>query len=186
MRALTVTTLDDRAEALRHRILGPGGFAPPPFWVWAQNIALAENVEPLGDHCRNRTVLPAGVWELVVLVVARHNRSPFAWYAHYDDAIDAGTPKECLDRLASGAEPAFHDAALDLAYRVMTSILVEHGLSEALFTEVTDAWGQAGLVDLVGCMGSFSLSAWGLNVFRVGFEQDARPWPFLDTPVPVE
>lgn len=181
MRDLEITSLDDRAEALRGRLLGPGGFAPPPFWVWAQSIDLAEHVEPLGDYCRNRTHLPAALWEITVLVVARHHRSPFAWWAHYEDAITAGAPKECLDRLASGEEPAFPAPDTDLGYRVITALLDQHGLSDELFAEATARFGQVGLVDLLGCMGSFSMSAWGLNAFKVGID-DGTPWPFPDTP----
>ncbi|MBT0772894.1 hypothetical protein KIH74_28385 [Kineosporia sp. J2-2] len=183
MRKLDVTELDDRGSALRDRILGPGTVPPPPFWIWSQNMDCAEVVEPLGDYCRNRTHLPPGLWELTVLVVARHHRSPFAWYAHYEDAVAGGVPRECLDRLATGQDPAFTDPAVELAHRVMTTLLVRHHLPEPLFAEAVSAFGQSGLIDLLGCMGSFSMSAWALNAFRVGLDDgdDARAWPFPDT-----
>jgi len=179
VRDLAITTLDDRSSALRDQIIGPGTPPPPPFWIWTQNIDAAERVEPLGDYCRNRTGLPKGLWELTVLVVARHNRSPFAWYAHYDDAIAGGVPRECLDRLAAGAPPDFPDPEVDLAYRVMMiSLLDRHRLDDALFAEAADTFGQTGLVDLLACMGSFSMSAWALNAFEVA---DDKPLPFPDT-----
>jgi 4-carboxymuconolactone decarboxylase len=180
MRELSVSKLDDRAEALRVRVLGPDFKAPPPFWIWAQSIGLAEHVEPLGAYCRHQSHLPRRLRELSVLIVARHHRSPFAWWAHFEDAIAAGVSRDSLERLSRGEDPGFAAADEDVAYRFATAVLDRHTVDDALFAETRQTLGIEGLVDFLGCMGSFSMSSWGLNVFRLGLD-DGTPWPFADT-----
>ncbi|MDR1189546.1 MAG: carboxymuconolactone decarboxylase family protein [Bifidobacteriaceae bacterium] len=179
MRTLAITELDAAAQALAERVLGDYT-PPPPFWIWAQSMDLAEHVEPLGAYCRKRSHLPARLRELSVLIVGRHNRSPFAWWAHYESAIDAGVPRECLDRLAAGQDPAFRARDEDVAHRFATTVLERHVVGDELFEEAKAELGIEGLVDLLGCMGSFSMSAWGLNVFKLGLDDDT-PWPYPDT-----
>lgn len=180
MRELSVTELDGRAEELRARVLGPDFQAPPPFWIWAQSIGLAEHVEPLGAYCRHQSRLPQRLRELSVLIVARHHRSPFAWWAHFEDAIRVGVSREGLERLSRGADPAFAAADEDVACRFATAVLERHTAGDALFAETRATLGIEGLVDILGCMGSFSMSSWGLNVFKLGLD-DGTPWPFADT-----
>ncbi|MDR1824663.1 MAG: hypothetical protein LBR27_04945 [Bifidobacteriaceae bacterium] len=180
MRELSVTELDARALALRQRVLGEIDHTPPPFWIWAQSIGLAEHVEPLGGYCRGTANLPKRLRELSVLIVGRHNRSPFAWWAHFDSAIEAGVPKACLERLAAGQDPQFEALDEDVAYRFTKAVLEDHHVSDQLYAETREVLGIEGLVDLLGCLGSFSMSAWGLNTFELGID-DGTPWPFPDT-----
>lgn len=180
MRELSITSLSDEALALADRIgvrqFGP----PPPFWIWAQSLGLAEHVEPLGAYCRTESHLPQRLRELSVLFVARQHRSPFAWYAHYDQAIEAGVSREALDRLAAGEPPAFTGEDEDVAFRFSDTLMNQHVISDELFAETKEKLGIEGLVDLLGCLGSFSMSAWGLNVFKLGLD-DGTEWPFPDT-----
>ncbi|MDT0144531.1 carboxymuconolactone decarboxylase family protein [Microbacterium sp. PRC9] len=168
--------LDDRATALLSRVV-PGGFVPPPFRIWAQSIDLAEHVEPLGKYCREESALSPAARELVILLAAERLRSPGAWQAHADKALAAGLPRETLDALASGTEPALPDAELSATYRLADRLLAARGVDDETFDRARDALGTRGIVDLIGCLGSFAMSAWALNAFRMGFD-DAAAWPF--------
>ncbi|WP_084099540.1 carboxymuconolactone decarboxylase family protein [Demequina sp. NBRC 110051] len=181
MRDLSITELSPEAVDLAAQVLGADVVPPPPFWLWAQSLGLAAHVEPLGAYCRHESKLSKRVRELSVLLVGRHWRSPFAWWAHYDDAIEAGVPREALDRLARGDEPGFDAADEDVAWRFSQALLVTHAVPDALFAEAREVLGDEGLMDLIGCFGSFSMSAWALNTFQAGMEE-STPWPFPDTP----
>ncbi len=179
MRELSITELDDEAQALATRVLGDYT-PPPPFWIWAQSMGLAEHCEPLGAYCRKESKLPVRLRELSVLIVGRHNRAPFAWWAHYESAIEAGVPRDALDRLAAGEDPAFTAKDEDVAYRFCRTVLEDHVVSDELYAETREVLGIEGLIDLLGCLGSFSMSAWGLNVFKLGID-DGTAWPYPDT-----
>lgn len=180
MRELSITELDEKATELAQNVLGMDFTPPPPFWIWAQSMDLAEHVEPLGAYCRKKSHLPVRLRELSVLIVGRHHRSPFAWWAHFEDAIAAGVSRESLERLARGEDPQFPNADEDVAYRFASTLLEVHVVDDDLFAETKEVLGIEGLVDLLGCLGSFSMSAWGLNVFKLGID-DGTPWPFPDT-----
>ena len=63
--------------------------------------------------------------------------------------------------------PHFAHADEQLLYTLATQILRDHFVDQATFDAGLAEWGEAGLVDIIGCLGNFSMLAMLLNTFQV-------------------
>lgn len=161
--------------------LKPDDRLPPPFLVWARDPGLAYWVEGLGAYCRNQSKHPQRLRELSVLIAARHFESQSAWNAHYEAAIEHGVPAECLDRLARDEDPDFTAQDERVFYAFAHEMLDEHFVSDATYAEALELFGEDGLLDLIGCIGSFSMSAMMLNAVQLPLRPElGRPFPGVD------
>jgi 4-carboxymuconolactone decarboxylase len=180
MRLTPLTELSPEQTTLLETIVGPGASEPPPpFLVWARNMELAQWVEGLGAYCRNESRHPQRLRELSVLICARHFDSQSAWNAHYEQALAEGVPPECLARLARGEDPGFKAEDERVFHAFAHEMLYDHFVSEATYAEAVALFGENGVLDLIGCIGSFSMSAMMLNIFHVPL-RDYLPRPFAE------
>jgi 4-carboxymuconolactone decarboxylase len=142
--------------------------------VWLRSPELCERVEALGAFCRFESALPLRLRELSLLIAARHFDAQYSWNAHADKAVEAGLGREGVERLAQGLDPRFDDPEAQLLYRFATEVLETHFVSDETFAAGLAAFGEQGLVDLIGSLGNFSMLAMLLNTFQV----DPKPgWP---------
>ena len=80
--------------------------------------------------------------------------------------------------LASNEVPHFAPADEQLLYTLATQILRDHFAALATFDAALAEWGEAGLVDIIGCLGNFSMLAMLLNTFQVHLKPgDPEPFP---------
>lgn len=179
MRLTPLTDLTPEQNALLETIVGPGVEPPPPFLAWARNMELAHWVENLGAYCRNESRFPQRLRELSVLIVGRHFDSQSAWNAHYEQAVAEGVPAECLDRLARGENPEFKAEDERLFHAFAHEMLEEHFVSAETYAAALALFGEDGLLDLIGCVGSFSMSAMMLNAFQIPL-REYLPRPFAE------
>ncbi|MEV6349194.1 carboxymuconolactone decarboxylase family protein [Actinoplanes sp. NPDC051851] len=159
--------------------VGPRDEPPPPFTVWVRSPGLAYWVEGLGAYCREQSKHPRRLRELSVLIVARHFDSQSAWNAHYEAAVAEGVPAACLDRLARHEDPAFEAEDERLFFRFADEMLRQHFVSPETFTAAIALFGEDGVLDLIGCIGSFSMSAMMINAVELPLRTDLAP-PFAD------
>lgn len=161
--------------------VGPRDEPPPPFTVWVRSPGLAYWVEGLGAYCRERSKHPRKLRELSVLIVARHFDSQSAWNAHYEAAIAEGVPAESLDRLARDEDPGFEADDERVFFRFAQEMLRQHFVSPGTFAEAIELFGEDGMLDLIGCIGSFSMSAMMINAVELPLRTDlAAPFPDVD------
>ena len=179
MRLTPLGPLTTSQIELMERTVGPRDEPPPPFMVWVRSPGLAYWVEGLGAYCRERSKHPRRLRELSVLIVARHFDSPSAWNAHYEAAIAEGVPAEALDRLARKEDPGFEAEDERVFFRFAREMLEDHVVSPATFATAIGLFGEDGVLDLIGCIGSFSMSAMMINAVELPLRTDLAP-PFAD------
>ncbi|MFJ4617002.1 carboxymuconolactone decarboxylase family protein [Streptomyces sp. NPDC088812] len=144
-------------------------------------MELAHWVENLGAYCRNRSRFPQRLRELSVLIAARHFDSQAAWNAHIQQAVEEGVPAECLDRLARGEDPAFEAEDERVFHAFAHEMLHDHFVTDETCAAALALFGEDGVLDLIGCVGSFSMSAMMLNTFHVPIRPHLpRPFPDVD------
>ncbi|HEX3515547.1 MAG TPA: hypothetical protein VHT26_16260 [Trebonia sp.] len=124
-------------------------------------------MEDVGLHVR-------GV-ELSLLIAARHFDAQYSWNAHHKKAIEVGVSVESIRELASNEVPHFAHADEQLLYGVATQILRDHFVGQETFDAALAEWGEAGLVDIIGCLGNFSMLAMLLNTFQVDLKSGDEP-----------
>lgn len=125
-------------------------------------LALSE----LGAALRFRTSLGGRVREIAILTLSVLHRSSFEWYAHDAVARRIGMTEEEIVALAA-LEPAgtFDDVERTVQHSVR--LLVEEGdLDDAEYTELEQALGGEGAVELIMLVGYYAMLALAMRVLR--------------------
>jgi 4-carboxymuconolactone decarboxylase len=177
MRLPKLTELSPRQQEISDRISARRGGTRGPFLVWLRSPELAEKVEALGAYCRFESSLDLRLSELSLLVAARFRDAQYSWNAHVSKAIDAGVSEEALKALANLEEPAFGKADEQALYQFSKEILQDHFVSDETFAAALAQLGEQGLVDLIGCLGNFTMLAMLLNAFQVDLQVVPPPYP---------
>jgi 4-carboxymuconolactone decarboxylase len=177
MRLPALTELSPREQEISDRITARRGGTRGPFLVWLRSPELCEKVEALGAYCRFESALDPRIRELSLLVAARHLDAQYSWNAHVGQAADLGVSREALTELADGKEPRFGRRDEQVAYWFSAEILRDHFVSDETFAAALSEFGEAGLVDLIGCLGNFSMLAMLLNAFQVDLQDVPPPFP---------
>ena len=145
--------------------------------MWLRSPELAEKVEALGAYCRFESSLDLRLSELSLLVAARLRDAQYSWNAHVGKAIDAGVSADALKALANLEEPVFGKADEQVLYQFSREILQDHFVTGETFAAALAELGEQGLVDLIGCLGNFSMLAMLLNAFQVDLQDVPPPYP---------
>jgi 4-carboxymuconolactone decarboxylase len=166
-------------KELSDRITARRGGTRGPFLVWLRSPGLCERVESLGAYCRFESNLPEKLRELSLLIAARHFDAQYSWNAHVDKAVAAGIAREAIEALARRERPEFGSADEQVFFDFCWELLGEHFVSDETFTAALELFGDAGLVDTIGCLGNFTMLSMLLNTFQVDLQADREP-PFPD------
>jgi 4-carboxymuconolactone decarboxylase len=179
MRLPALTELTPRQQEVSDKIAAKRGATRGPFLIWLRSPELAEKVDALGAYCRFDSSIDERLRELSLLIAARHFDAQYSWNAHHKKAIEAGVSAESVKELAGNEAPHFAHADEQLLYALATQILRDHFVDQETFDAALAEWGEGGLVDVIGCLGNFSMLAMLLNTFQVDLKPGDEP-PFPD------
>jgi 4-carboxymuconolactone decarboxylase len=146
---------------------GPRKGVRGPLAVWLHRPELAEHAQALGRYCRYETQLAPRLSELAILVIARIWGSEYEWYAHKPIALDAGVSPEIVEAIRTHAAPPFDDRAAAAIYGFLMQLHRDRRVSDAVYAEAIAELGEAGVIDLVGLAGYYTLISMTINVFQV-------------------
>jgi len=171
--------LSARQRELAARIAGKRGQVRGPFLCWLHSPELCDRVESLGAYVRYDCSLPEKLRELSILITARHFDAQHSWNAHFDKAVAAGMSADSLRAIAEHREPGFSATDEAVFYRFCNELLTSHFVSDSTFEAARQQFGDHGVVDIIGCLGNFSMLAMCLNAFQVDLDPTKSP-PYPD------
>jgi 4-carboxymuconolactone decarboxylase len=148
-------------------IAGKRGRMPPPAEAWLHSPQLAQRAQHLGEFIRYDTSLPPALSELAILVTAKHWNSHYEWYAHRRLALAAGLDPAIIDAIRDGRDPPLADAGARAIYDYATTLHRSRNVSQAQHDAMVAAYGERGVVELVGTCGYYTLVSMTLNAFDV-------------------
>lgn len=155
-------------RAVYDAVVAKRGSAPAPHKVWVRNPGLARLTDEMGWYFQNHCSLPAHLYELTILLVARFWRAEYAWRTHESRAIKAGLPEKVVDALRADADPGLPpDAPEAVVIRFIETLQRERAVDAALYAEAVALLGEGGVIDLVGLMGYFTTLSATINVFEL-------------------
>ncbi|WP_307796807.1 carboxymuconolactone decarboxylase family protein [Actinomadura barringtoniae] len=173
--------IDEQREVYEAVTGGPRAARPPvfrftddqgrllgPFNAMLYSPAVGLPLQELGAALRFRTAFTKREREIATLVVARHCRSDFEWYAHERIGRRAGLEQEEIDALREGRVPMLADVRERVICEAAGQLVAERDLSDALYNEAVATLGRPALVELVTLVGYYSALALQLRVFRAG------------------
>ncbi len=156
---------------------GPrGSGARGPFNAWLQSPDFADRAQHLGALLRFGTSLSPRLKELAILTVARHWTAQFEWYAHKKFAIEGGLALDIIDALEARRRPDFVNDDEAAVYDFSIELHTTHGVGDGTYANAEKHLGAAGVVELVGLLGYYTLVSMTLNVFEVGLPE-GEPLP---------
>jgi 4-carboxymuconolactone decarboxylase len=174
---LDPTTMDDRQRQVHDAIVRKRGKVGAPYRVWLNSPDLCEKVEALGAYTRWDCSLPEKLREFALLLAARHFDAQYSWNEHVDKAAEAGIAPEILRAVAEKRVPKFKDEGEQAFYDFATELMEKHFVSAETFARAFAIFGASGVVDIVGCLGNFSMLAMCLNAFEVDLQPGKQPFP---------
>jgi 4-carboxymuconolactone decarboxylase len=154
---------------------GKRGRVPAPLRAWLHSPELGRRAERLGEFIRYDTSLPPHLSELAILVTARHWTSHYEWYAHKRDALKAGIDPAIIEAIARRREPGFPDPEAKLVHDYVKTLLATSRAPDAVHIAAVEAFGEQGVVELVGIVGYYSLVALTLNAFEIELPAGETP-----------
>jgi len=154
--------------ATRHRVGGP-------FGIWLRTPAIADAANRLGNTLRRDSNLDKRLFELMVLVIARHWGAQYEWFVHESAARQAGLPDSVIAALREGRAPAFARPDEQLVYDVVRELQTTRTLSDGTYARALAAFGLELLIEFISAAGFYTMVAMMLNAFDVATPDGARP-----------
>ena len=146
-----------------------------PFALWMRLPQVAEAANAFGNALRLDGKLDRRVFELVVLIIARHWSAQYEWYVHEPAALRAGLAPEIAAAIRDGREPAFDQDDERVASALTQELLQTRTVSQATYDRTLDVFGLELFIELVTVIGFYTTAAMMINTFDSPVPGDARP-----------
>jgi 4-carboxymuconolactone decarboxylase len=183
MPAIPRDQMDDAQRAAADELVaGPRRGVKGPFIPLLRSPQLMARLQKVGEYLRFESALSRRVNELVTLVVSRAWTQQFEWATHVPLATAAGTAAHTIEALREGRRPTGMSREEELAYDFTTELQLNRGVSDATYRACVEAFGERGVVDLVGLIGYFTSVSMVLNVAHTPREPGAAVEPLPSLP----
>lgn len=161
---------------IEHVLSGPrGGGAEGPFNVQLRSPEMGDLGQQFGASTRFATSVPRKLYELAIILTARHWTAQFEWYAHRRGAIQAGISPEVCDAISQGKRPTHMPPDETTVYNFAHELLETKHVSDATFAAAKALLGERGVVELVNVMGWYGTVSMLLNVDRYPMPDGVAP-----------
>jgi 4-carboxymuconolactone decarboxylase len=107
------------------------------------------------------------LFELMILVVARHMSAQFEWFAHAPRAVEAGIAQATVDAIKAHRTPDLAREDERMVYDVVTEICTTRSLSQPNYDRALAILGLEQLAELIAGTGFYVMIATVLNAFDV-------------------
>lgn len=153
-------------RSVQQIIDGPRGALISPFVPMLRSPELTEHSQRLGEYLRYRCALRLRLSELAILITARHWSQQVEWAIHAPIALKEGIDAAAIADIAAGVPPATlkHDEAI--VYDFCVELHRQQGVTDATWARAVSAFGEQGVVDLIGVNGYYAYLAMMMNAAR--------------------
>jgi 4-carboxymuconolactone decarboxylase len=170
-------SLTPEQKAIHDRIAGSrGGTVRGPFAIWLRNPPLAEAADRFGTILR-KGKLDQRLFELMVLLVARHWSAQYEWFAHERHALTCGVAPAAIEAIRHRRKPDFEREDERLVYELVTEINESRTLSQATYERAVTMLGLDLVIELITALGFYTMVAIMLNGFDAPVPGGERPLP---------
>ena len=144
-------------------IRGPRKGVISPFVPLLRSPELCTHVQRTGEYLRYRSAIGLRLSELAILVTACHWQQQVEWAIHAPIAMGEGIAPEVVQALAEGRRPAYQRADEALVHDFTQQSLQERRVSDATWAACSEAFGEQGVVDLMGIVGYYTMLSIVMN-----------------------
>ena len=170
-------TLTPEQKAIHDRIAGSrGGTVRGPFAIWLRQPAIADAADRLGTTLRNGD-LDLRLFELMVLLVARHWSAQYEWFAHERHAREVGLTEPVIEAIRHRRKPELERDDERLLYELVTEMNETRTLSQPTYDRAVAMLGLDHVIELITSLGFYTMVAIMLNGFDAPVPGGERPLP---------
>jgi len=169
--------LTPEQQRIYKEIAGTRSGVRGPFALWLRNPDLADRANQLSNALRLHGKLEKRLFELAVLIVARHWSAQYEWFAHEKAGLGAGLLPEVVDAIRARRRPEFLREDERLIYDVITELNETRALSQPSYARALAALGLDLLIELITAAGFYTMIAMVLNSFDAPVPDGERPLP---------
>jgi 4-carboxymuconolactone decarboxylase len=148
-----------------------------PFAIWLRTPAIADRANQFGNAIRVAGKLDKRLFELMVLIVARHWSAQYEWFAHQDQALKEGVSPAVVEAIRHGGRPDFSRADEQLIYDLVSELNARKVLGRATYERGVGHFGLDLFIELVTAIGFYTMVAMMLNAFDAPVPGGGRPLP---------
>ena len=149
---------------VEHLLAGPRGGVTGPFNVLLRSPEIGDLGQEFGASTRFKSSLPQRLYELAILVTARHWTAQYEWQAHHRSALQAGLSAAICDAIAAGRRPVSMQKDEEAVYNFVSELLNTKQVSDTAFAAAKNVFGEKGVVDIIAVTGWYSTVSMMLNV----------------------
>jgi 4-carboxymuconolactone decarboxylase len=133
-----------------------------PFNAYARSPDLGILLLEVSDFVRFKTSLPPRLSEFAILIAAQQWSQSYEWHAHYALAIKGGLDRQILVDLAAGKRPQGMKEDEAALYDFCVEMYRDKKVSDASFKAARAAFGERGVMDVIGILGYYDLVSMAL------------------------
>ena len=152
-----------------------------PFNVLLRSPEMGDLAQQFGASMRFHSSIPPRLNEFAIILTARFWTAQYEWNAHRRAAAQAGLREDIIQAVSAGKRPAKMAPDEETVYTFCTEVLKTHQVSDATFQTTVKAFGERGVVDIMGVMGWYQFVSMMLNVDRyplgAGVQAELKPLP---------
>jgi 4-carboxymuconolactone decarboxylase len=152
-----------------------GGVVRGPFAIWLRNPALADAANRLGNVLRADGKLDKRLFELAVLIIARHWSAQYEWYVHAKHGLAAGLSPTIIVAIQERRKPALERNDEKLVYDAITELVETKTVSSQTYDRVIAALGLDLTIELFSAAGFYTMVAMVLNAFEAPVPEGKPP-----------
>jgi 4-carboxymuconolactone decarboxylase len=149
------------------RAIADDGSLLGPFNALLYSPAISAAMLDVFRADKSTTSLSARVHEIVILTVGATCRAAYELYAHRAIGTAVGLPETTIDAIVDGEQPNFDSQAEAAAYDFTWQLTNTHRVDDHSFAQAANAFGTAGLVDMVMLIGLYLTVCGIVNAFEV-------------------
>jgi 4-carboxymuconolactone decarboxylase len=166
---------DAQRKAVEEFRAARGGGVSGPFVPLLRSPEVMNRARAMGDYLRFKSVLPPRLSEFAILITARHWTQNYEWSAHHQLALKGGLRDDIARAVAEGRRPERMAEDEEILYNFTIELQQNKSVSDATYARALAAFGEQGVIDIVGISGYYTFLAMVLNTARTPLPQGSTP-----------
>ena len=162
-------SLYEAVRAGRPKLVGP-------FSVLMHNPPLADAINKVVDAIRRDGKLDKRLYELIVLITARHAGAAYAWAVHDPLGRKAGLSGDVLEAIQAKKKPNFAKTDEKVVYEAVTELLNTNKISEPAYQALVKQFGLETAIEAIACVGLYCMIGGVINAFEVPTANGEKPF----------
>lgn len=146
-----------------------------PFVPMLRSPEVMSRARAMGDYLRFNSSLPPRLSEFAILITARRWSQNYEWDAHNKIALQAGLSPAIVNALIADRRPDKMAPDEETLYNFCDELHRTQHVSDATYARAVAAFGERGVIDIVGIQGYYTLLAMVLNTARTPVPPGSTP-----------